>query len=493
MRSQDFYPSSNSDSFLVVKISKRSAFFLFVGLLAIAAAIAFRPMQTTGSKADDIVTPAPTIASPQEPSPTPPLAGDSRESRIEAQTAQRTEPVSPRNETTSNPEPVSAVAPTPPVRSPAVTVVHHIVTYYPAEPPTSAAPSDPSPSSDAAPAEQPGDPTPPSSPAQPPEAPAPPSSVTPAIVTGAGSTSSYELYSKWFAAFHEQHPDVQFNYQAVGSGAGLKRLFEGTVDFGAVDAPLSDQQLKLAKVAVVHVPSAIGGVVVAYNLFGLRDLRLTPRILAGIFTGKITSWNDPQIAAYNPEFSRFPEVPITVIHRSDGCSSTQIFSNYLSKISGEWQRQVGEGTSINWPLGLAAKGNEGVSQLLRQHIGAITFVDFPFAMANHMDSAMLQNRSGHFVKADLHSLSLAAASSAIPDDFRVWITNAPGGDAYPIASFIWFLAPDHDPSEPETRDFAEFLRWTTRRDPQTMAARLNYAPLPEELLERVNRVISRIQ
>jgi phosphate transport system substrate-binding protein len=312
------------------------------------------------------------------------------------------------------------------------------------------------------------------------------------MIIGAGSASPYPLYSKWFEAFQKLHPDVEFNYQSVGSGAAVKQLLEGTIAFGAVDAPLTDQQLKLAKVPVVHVPSVIGGVVLVYNLPGIRDLQLTPHALAGIFTGKITSWNDPQIVAPNPGLLNLPSIPITVIHRSDGSAPTQIFTDYLSKVSTEWQHQVGEGPSVDWPLGLGAKGNEGVSALLKEYHGAITYVDFQFAMANHMDFAFLQNRSGHFVKADLRSLSLAAAASEIPDDFRVWITNAPGDDAYPVASFMWFLAPERSPADIGARDFAQFLRWTTRRDPQTVAAKLNYAPLPEELLERVNRAIARI-
>jgi len=312
------------------------------------------------------------------------------------------------------------------------------------------------------------------------------------MINGGGSSSPYPLYSKWFEAFQKLHPDVEFNYQSIGSGAAVKQLLEGTIAFGAVDAPLTDQQLKLAKIPVLHVPSVIGGVVLVYNLPGIRDLRFTPRILAGIFTGKITSWNDPQIVAYNPGLSNLPAIPITVVHRSDGSAPTQIFTDYLSKVSAEWQHQVGEGTSVNWPLGLGAKGNEGVSALLRDYQGAITYVDFQFAMTNQMDSALLQNRSGHFVKADLRSLSLAAAASEIPDDFRVWITNAPGDDAYPIASFLWFLTPDRYPLGQEARDFVEFLRWTTRHDPQTVAGKLNYAPLPEELLERVRRAISQI-
>lgn len=312
------------------------------------------------------------------------------------------------------------------------------------------------------------------------------------IVNGAGSTSPHALYSKWFEAFHQQHSDVQFNYQSVGSGAGVKQLLYGTVSFAAVDAPLTDQQLKLAKIPVVHVPSVIGGVVLVYNLPGFRDLHLTPRILAGIFVGKITAWNDPQIAASNPSFSKLPAIPITVIHRSDGCASTQIFSDYLSKTSAEWQQKVGEGTSINWPLGLGAKGNEGVSALLQQYHGSITYVDFQYAVSNGMESAMLQNRSGHFVRADLRSLAIAAASSEIPDDFRVWITDAPGSDAYPIASFMWFLVPDSYPSDAQTRDFVEFLRWTTHNDPQMVAAKLGFAPLPKELLDRVYQATLRI-
>jgi phosphate transport system substrate-binding protein len=281
---------------------------------------------------------------------------------------------------------------------------------------------------------------------------------------------------------------VQFDYQLVGSGAGVRQLLEGMVAFSGVDAPLSDEQLGFAK---RHVPSTISAVVFVYNLPGVPELRLTPQILAGIFTGKIAAWNDPLVAEANRNVN-LPAVPIAVIHRSDGCSTTRVFTNYLSKVSSEWQQRVGEGSSVNWPLGLGANGNEGVFGLVKRYDGGIAYLDFPYASENHLAFARVQNRSGQFVKADPQSLTAAAASSAIPEDFRAWITNAPGSDAYPVASLLWLVVPAPDHTDTTVRDVAAFLRWTTEKNPQAAAANLGFAPLPAKLLERVNRALSAI-
>jgi phosphate transport system substrate-binding protein len=311
------------------------------------------------------------------------------------------------------------------------------------------------------------------------------------LITGAGSSSPQRLYSRWFEAFHVLRPDVQFDYRSVGSGAGVKQLLEGMVAFSGVDAPLSDEQLGFAKLPLLHIPSTISAVVFVYNLPGVPELRLTPRILAGIFTGKITAWNDPLIAASNSN-ANLPAVPIVVIHRTDACSTTRVFTNYLSKVSSEWQQRVGEGSSVRWPLGLGTNGNEGVFGLVKQYGGAIAYLDFPYASENHLAFARVQNRSGRFVKADAPSLTAAAASSAIPEDFRVSITNAPGSDAYPVASLMWFVVPAPDPADTTVREVAAFLRWTTEKNPQAAAANFGFAALPEKLLERVDRALQAI-
>jgi phosphate transport system substrate-binding protein len=472
---QQSYPSSDSDAFLVVRISNRVALLLCLGLIALAGALVLRPAKTAAPATDELVTsevrdPTPPSASEEKPrAPDPVSIPEARP------TPQATRAVSARD--------VSAPLP---VR----TLTRRTATDYPYTPTASTAPSD-SAASDNTPAEQPADPTPSFAPASTLDPPPPPhdAAISPVIITAAGSSSPYPLYSKWFDSFNKLHPDVVFSYQSVGSKAGLKQLLDGIVNFGAVDAPLTDEQLASAKTPILHVPTVIGAVVPVYSLPEAPDLRFTPRILAGIFSGKITRWNDPQITANNPTAVLSPW-PITVIHRSDGCSSTQLFTNYLSKVSSEWQHAVGEGTSVNWPVGLGAKGNEGVYGVLKQSYGAIAVVDFQYAILNHIDFASVQNRSGRFVKADVYSLTAAAASSHIPDDFRVWITNSPGHDAYPISSFTWFVAPL--PHDPGTRDIAAFLQWITQSGPQATAARMSFAPLPRELADRLSETISRI-
>jgi len=480
---------SNSDAFLVVRISKRAAFFLSVGFIAFATAIVLRPGQATHPKVEPAVTQAPEPQPEPAPAPTP-TPVRSPEPNPHAVRAPIADPAS-----STNPPPLDPPTAAPPEALPSaqplpvVTVTRRMVTYDSDPSGGSAAQSD-STLPDNTPTEPPPNPTPPAN-SPPPDRSSPPLSVSSAIVNGAGSTSPYPLYAKWFEDFHKLHPDVQFNYQPVGSRAGLRALLDGTVDFAAVDAPLTDEQLAFAKVPVLHVPSVIGAVVPVYRLPGVSELRFTPRILVGIFTGRITYWNDSQIAAYNPS-ANLPAIPIVVIHRADGCSATQIFTNYLSKVSSEWLHQVGGDTSVNWPVGSGAKGNEGVHGLLKQQYGAISYMDFQYAVENHVETASVQNRSGRFVRADLPSLTAAAASSNIPDDFRVWITNAPGADAYPIASLMWFVSPAPRHMDANTRDVAAFLRWMTDKSPQAAASKQGLAPLPKDLADRVNLAISRI-
>jgi phosphate transport system substrate-binding protein len=337
------------------------------------------------------------------------------------------------------------------------------------------------------------DPTP-STPSPDPSTELPPYPNTPAIptiVTGAGATFPYPLYTRWFEDFHKLHPDIQFNYSSIGSGAGIQQLLRKTVDFGATDVPMSDQQLAAAKIPILHVPSVLAAVVPTYNVPGVTELRFTPEILAGIYEGRITLWNDPEIEASNPGVN-LPNQPIIVVHRSDGCATTFIFTDYLSKVSDEWQHDIGKGTSVNWPVGLGGKGNEGAAGLTRQTPGAIAYLDFLYAIQNQITYGSVRNSAGKFVKADLESLTAAAASiENVPTDFRISITNASGRGAYPISSFTWLLAPVQSRDAAEAGDLVAFLRWMLGSGSQ-IAVNLGYAPLPRELASQVNKQISRI-
>ena len=255
-------------------------------------------------------------------------------------------------------------------------------------------------------------------------------------LNGAGATFPNPMYQKWFSEYHKAHPDIQFNYQSIGSGGGIRQVLAQTVDFGASDGPMTDEQLSQAKTKILHIPTVLGAVVPAYNVPGVSsELKFTPEALAGIFTGKITTWNDPAIAKVNPGVT-LPNQTIIVIHRSDGSGTTYIFTDYLSKVSSEWQNGPGKGTSVKWPVGLGGKGNEGVAGMIRQMQGGIGYIELIYAVQNKIDFGSVKNASGAFVKASLDSVTAAAASAkSMPADFRVSITNAPGKDAYPISSF----------------------------------------------------------
>src|SRR5690348_14924856 len=260
-------------------------------------------------------------------------------------------------------------------------------------------------------------------------------------LNGAGATFPYPIYSKWFSEYHKAHPDVEINYQSIGSGGGIRQVLAGTVDFGASDGPMSDEQLKQAPVKILHFPTVLGAVVPAYHVPGVSgDLRFSPETIANICLGKITSWDDKAIAADNPGV-KLPAQSIIVVHRSDGSGTNYIFTDYLSKISPEWRDKVGKGTSVKWPVGLGAKGNEGVAGMVRQMEGSFGYVELIYAEQNKINFGSVQNAKGKFVKADLDSTTAAAAAVAktMPSDFRVSITNAPAFDAYPISSFTWLL------------------------------------------------------
>ncbi len=312
-------------------------------------------------------------------------------------------------------------------------------------------------------------------------------------INAAGATFPYPIYSKWFDEYHKQHSNVQINYQSIGSGGGISQLIAHTVDFGASDGPMSDAQLTQAGFQILHFPTVLGAAVPTYNVPGVAtDLKFTPEALAGIFLGKITKWNDPAIAGANPGV-KLPADDIVVVHRSDGSGTTYIWSDYLSKVSDEWKAKVGKATSVNWPVGLGGKGNEGVSGLIKQTPDAIGYVELIYAVQNNLPYGLVKNPAGVFVKASLDGVSAAAAGAAasMPDDFRVSITNAPGKAAYPISSFTWLLIPAHI-ADPAKRDAIKgFLTWMIA-DGQGYCEGLAYAKLPKEVIAKEKKALAMV-
>ena len=312
-------------------------------------------------------------------------------------------------------------------------------------------------------------------------------------LNGAGATFPYPMYSKWFSEYHKLHPDVQINYQSIGSGGGIRQVLAGTVDFGASDGPMSNEQLAEAKIKILHVPTVLGAVVPAYNIPGISaEIKFTPEALAGIFLGKVTSWNDSALTSVNPGIN-LPNQPIIVVHRSDGSGTTFIFTDYLSKVSSDWQSQVGKNTSVKWPVGLGGKGNEGVAGMIRQMQGAIGYIELIYAVQNKIPYGVVRNSAGNFVKASLESVTAAAASvKDMPSDFRVSITNAPGKEAYPISSFTWLLIPAQSKDAAKGKILADFLNWMVD-DGQKMTAELTYAPLPENVAAKVKTEVKQVR
>jgi len=313
-------------------------------------------------------------------------------------------------------------------------------------------------------------------------------------LNGAGATFPYPMYSKWFSKYHDAHPDIQFNYQSIGSGGGIRQVLAGTVDFGASDGPMTDEQLAQAKIKILHVPTVLGAVVPAYNVSGVSgEIKFTPEALAGIFLGKVTNWNDKAIASANPGVTFPKDEPIVVVHRSDGSGTTFIFTDYLSKVSSDWQSQAGKGTSVKWPVGLGGKGNEGVAGMIRQMQGSIGYIELIYAVQNKITYGTVRNAAGEYVKASLSSVTAAAASvKTMPADFRVSITNAPGKDAYPISSFTWLLIPAQSKDAAKGKIIADFLNWMVD-DGQKMTADLTYAPLPESVATKVKAEIKQVR
>jgi len=312
-------------------------------------------------------------------------------------------------------------------------------------------------------------------------------------LNGAGATFPNPIYSKWFSDYQGAHPDVQINYQSIGSGGGIRQVAAGTVDFGASDMPLNDEQVKQIPQPIFQLPTVLGSVVPAYNLAGVTgEIKFTPEMLSGIFLGKITNWNDKTIASANPGL-KLPDKPIIVTHRSDGSGTTFVWTDYLSKVSPQWKSEVGSNTSVKWPVGLGGKGNEGVAGLIRQMDGSIGYVELIYALQNNITFGPVKNAAGAFVKASLDSTTAAAAAVSMPaNDFRVSITNAPGKDAYPIASFTYLLIPKQWKDGTKKNAMVGYLNWMLDHG-QGMVTSLYYAPLPKEVAEKERAVIKQIQ
>jgi phosphate transport system substrate-binding protein len=314
------------------------------------------------------------------------------------------------------------------------------------------------------------------------------------MLTAAGATFPYPIYSKWFSDYNKIHSDIQINYQSIGSGAGIRQLLAGTVDFGASDAPMNNEQLGQAKTKILHFPTVLGAVVPTYNISGIsQELNFSGQVLADIYLGKITRWNDPEIAKTN-EGVNLPAQDIVVVHRSDGSGTSYVWTDYLSKVSTEWQSKVGRNTSVNWPVGLGGKGNEGVAGLVKETPGAIGYVELIYAVQNKLPYGRVQNAADVFVKADLAGVTAAAASYAttMPEDFRISITNAPGEAAYPIASFTYLLIPTKIDNANKKEIIKNFLLWMLN-DGQEAVEALTYARLPKEVVAKELKQISRIQ
>lgn len=312
-----------------------------------------------------------------------------------------------------------------------------------------------------------------------------------ASLNGAGATFPYPIYSKWFYEYN-QKSGVKINYQSIGSGGGIRQFTEGTVDFGASDAPMTSEQIEKVKGGVFHLPTVMGAVVLAYNVPGVSSIKLSPEALSAIYLGKITMWNDSAIAALNPGVT-LPSTQITVAHRSDGSGTSNIFTTYLSMVSTEWASQVGKGTAVKWPAGVGGKGNEGVAGLIRQIPGCIGYVELAYAHQNKLSYALLRNKAGKYPEPSMESVTAAAAGALknMPSDFRVMITNAPGPNAYPICGFTWLLVhPKYDASR--GKDLVGFLNWAYA-DGEKMAADLDYAPLPASLIEKVKAKVAAIK
>jgi phosphate transport system substrate-binding protein len=315
-----------------------------------------------------------------------------------------------------------------------------------------------------------------------------------AQIDGAGATFPYPIYSKWFSEYNKLHPDVQINYQSIGSGGGIRQLTNQTVFFGASDGPMTNEQLAAAPGKILHFPTVLGGVVPVYNIPGVSaELKFSGTTLADIYLGKITKWNDKAIAAENPG-PNLPGTDIVVVHRADGSGTTYIFCDFLAKVAPEWKSKVGVATSVNWPVGVGGKGNEGVSGLVSQTPGSIGYVELIYALQNKIAYGSVRNYDGVFLKASLESVTAAAAAAEgkMPPDFRVSITNAPGKNAYPISSFTWLLLYENPKDKAKSQAMVDFVKWALT-DGQRYCAELGYAPLPASVVKMEMAALARIK
>ncbi len=313
-------------------------------------------------------------------------------------------------------------------------------------------------------------------------------------INGAGATFPNPIYSKWFSEYSQANPSVKINYQSIGSGGGIRQVTEGTVDFGASDGPMSDDALAASKIKIVHIPTVLGAVVPIYNLPGVtQELKFSQDALAGIYLGKITTWNDPVIAKENPGVN-LPNLPILQVYRSDGSGTTYIFTDYLSKISPEWKSKVGAGNAVKWPVGTGQKGSEGVSAMVRQSKGSFGYVELVYAAENHIQYGMVRNHDGKWVKATTAGVTAAAAAFAtkIPADYRVSITDATGPESYPISSFTWLLIPSPAKDAAKGKAIVGFLNWMLDKG-EAEAPSLTYAPLPAAVAARVKKTIATLK
>jgi phosphate transport system substrate-binding protein len=311
-------------------------------------------------------------------------------------------------------------------------------------------------------------------------------------LTAAGATFPYPIYSKWFSEYSAAHPGVEINYQSIGSGGGIRQVTAGTVDFGASDGPMTDAQLAESKVKIIHIPTVLGADVPAFNVSGISTLNFSGDVLADIFLGKITMWNDARIAKDNPGVN-LPNEKITVVHRSDGSGTTYIWTDFLSKVSSEWANGPGKGTSVSWPVGVGGKGNEGVAGLVRQLPGALGYIELIYALQNHISYGAVKNPAGNYLKASIEGVTEAAASiKNMPADYRVSITNAPGANAYPISSFTWLLIPTRNADPAKQKVIVDLLSWIVNYGENEVTS-LSYAPLPKNVAEKVLKTVYSLQ
>ena len=310
-------------------------------------------------------------------------------------------------------------------------------------------------------------------------------------ITGAGATFPYPIYSKWFSEYSSAHPGVEVNYQSIGSGGGITQVTKGLVDFGASDMPMTDQALESSPVKLIHIPTVLGAVVPIYNVPGATDVKFSPDVLADVYLGKISNWNDPLIAKDNPGVT-LPDRKIIVVHRSDGSGTSFIWTDYLSKVSHDWNDGPGKGSSINWPVGVGGKGNEGIAGLVRQMPGAIGYVELIYAIQNHIQFGQVRNASGKWVKASIEGVTAAAATAKIPADYRVSITNAPGDNSYPISSFTYLLIPAKPADANKSKVLKDMLSWIVKSG-EEQASSLSFAPLPQELSDKVLKTVYALQ